>query len=51
MSEKVIKLRLDLSGETKKMFEAIKEKYNLKNNTEAMRLIIKLAYGHEINPT
>ena len=48
MSEKVIKLRIDLDGETKKMFEAIKDKYNLKNNTEAMRLIIKLAHEHEI---
>ena len=48
MSEKVIKLRLDLSGKTKEMFESIKDKYNLKNNTEVMRLIIKIAYDHEI---
>jgi len=48
MSEKMIKLRLDLSGETKEMFEAIKNKYNLRNNTEVMRLIIKSAYNYEI---
>lgn len=48
MSEKVIKLRLDLSGETREMFEAIKDKYNLRNNTEVMRLIIKIVYDHEI---
>lgn len=41
-------LRLDLSGESKEMFEAIKNKYNLRNNTEVMRLIIKSAYDHEI---
>ena len=48
MSEKVIKLRLDLNGETKEMFEAIKNKYNLRNNTEVMRMIIKIAYNNEI---
>lgn len=51
MSEKVISIRIDLEGDTKKMFEAIKEKYNLKSNTEAVRLIIKLAYNKEINNT
>lgn len=44
MSDEVIKIRIDLDGNNKKMFEDIKKKYNLEINTEAMRLIIKLAY-------
>jgi len=44
MSDEVIKIRIDLDGNNKKMFEAIKKKYNLEINTEAMKLIIKLAY-------
>ena len=48
MSEKSVKIRIDLEGETKKMFEDIKDKYNLTANTEALRLIIKLAYNNEI---
>ena len=47
MPEQAIKIRIDLTGETKAMFEAIKEKYNLKRNTEVIRLIIKLAYDSE----
>lgn len=47
MSEKVIKIRIDLDGENKEMFEAIKEKYNLNSNTETLRLIIKRAYEIE----
>ena len=47
MSENVRKIRIDLEGETKKMFDAIKEKYNLELNTEVIRLIIKLAYDKE----
>ena len=47
MSEKNVKIRIDLTYETKKMFEAIKQKFNLKQNTEVIRLIIKLAYKHE----
>ena len=47
MSEKTIKIRIDLTDETRKMFEAIKQKFNLKQNTEVIRLIIKLAYKYE----
>lgn len=44
MSENVVRIRVDLEGITKKMFEAIKKKYNLKNNSEIIRLIIKKTY-------
>ncbi len=47
MSEKIIKIRINLTGETKKMFESIKQKFNLNQNTEVIRLIIKLAYNNE----
>ena len=47
MSEKIIKIRINLNGETKKMFESIKQKFNLNQNTEVVRLIIKLAYNNE----
>ncbi len=40
MSEDVIQVRLDLKGETKKMFEAIKDKYNLNSKAEVMRTVI-----------
>lgn len=47
MSEEVIKIRIDLKGETKKMFEELKKKYNIMHNTEVIRTIIKIAYDHE----
>ena len=47
MSEKVIQVRIDLEGDTKQMFEKIKKKYNLKNNAEVIRLIIKLTHDNE----
>jgi len=49
MSKTVIKLRLNLEGKNKEMFESIKEKYNLERNTDTLRLIIKLAYDSEFN--
>ena len=47
MSKDIIKIRLDLEGDNKEMFEAIRQKYNLERNTETMRLIIKIAYDKE----
>ena len=47
MTKDVVKIRINLEGDNKNMFEAIKEKYNLERNTETMRLIIKLAYDYE----
>ena len=44
MSENVVRIRVDLEGKTKEMFEAIKNKYNLKNNSEIIRLIIKKTF-------
>jgi len=49
MPENVIKIRINLSDETKSMFEKIKQKYNLTTNTETIRLIIKKAYIHEFD--
>ncbi|MFX0073513.1 MAG: hypothetical protein ACFFAO_20745 [Candidatus Hermodarchaeota archaeon] len=47
MSDKVVRIRIDFDGDTKEMFEKLKEKYNLKSNAETLRLIIKLAYDQE----
>ena len=44
MSENVVRIRVDLEGKTKEMFEAIKNKYNLKNNSEIIRLMIKKTF-------
>ncbi len=49
MVEKVIKIRINLEGKNKEMFEKIKEKYNLSTNTETIRLIIKSAYENEFS--
>jgi hypothetical protein len=48
MAKDVIKLRLNLDGKNKEMFEEIKRKYNLERNTDTLRLIIKLAYDYDI---
>lgn len=47
MSEKTVKIRIDLDGKTRDMFEAIKKKFNLETYTETIRLIIKLAFDNE----
>jgi hypothetical protein len=47
MTEEAIKIRINLTDNTKKMFEALKEEYNLDLNTEVMRLIIKIAYDNK----
>ena len=45
----MIKIRIDLEGKSKEMFEKIKKKYNLSTNTETIRLIIKTAYDNEFS--
>ena len=50
MPDNIVKIRINLTDDTKEMFEKIKEKYNLNTNTETMRLIIKKAYVHEFGP-
>ncbi len=42
MSEKGFKVRIDLEGDTKKIFETIKEEHNLNIKAEVILLIIKL---------
>lgn len=36
MSEEVIKIRIDLDGETKRMFEQLKKHFNIIANTEVL---------------
>jgi len=42
-----VRVRIDLDGKTKIMFDKIKEKYNLEAYTETIRLIVKLLYDIE----
>jgi len=44
MSDEPIRIKMDLNGDLKKLFEDIKERYMLKTNAETVRICISEAH-------